>query len=183
MTERLRDSLAGDATSGWLDRLKLSRDSAGDRWQPRPVKSGACQQVVRLGSDVDLSALPALRNRPGEAGRFFHSTMVLAVDANDGERRVDRCDLLVLDKDRIAILDGPRQSVWRLLADYLNRRQRMPLAVVLGGDPAYRLLSGSSLAAALPGPAARRPSSRATNRIGESPYCRFQRSSRRRHCA
>ncbi len=151
MTERVRDSLAGDAAGGWLDRLKLSRDSAGGRWQPRPVKTGACQQVVRLGSDVDLSALPALRSWPGEAGRFFHSAMVLAVDPNDGERYVDRCDLAALDGKRLAMLVAPRQPVSRLLTVYHDRKERMPLAVVLGGDPAYRLIAGSSLAASLSG--------------------------------
>src|SRR5207302_1451808 len=127
MTERVRESLAGGGAAGWLDRLKLTRERGGDRWQPRPVKTGACQQVVRLGSDVDLAALPALRNWPDESARFFHSAMLFSVDPDDGERHVDRCDLQVLDKNRVAMLLAPRQPVSRMLTAFLNRRERMPV--------------------------------------------------------
>ncbi|HEV2970565.1 MAG TPA: UbiD family decarboxylase [Pirellulales bacterium] len=115
-TERVRDSLGGEATGGWFDRLKLARESASDRWQPRPVKTGACQQVVRLASDVDLTALPALRNWPDEPGRFIHAGLLLSCDPDRGERHVDRCDLQVLDKTRLAVLLSPRQPIARLLA-------------------------------------------------------------------
>src|SRR5260221_8525554 len=93
MTERVHESLAGGGAPGrWLDRLTPGRDPGSDRWQPRPVKTGAAQQVVRLASDVDLAALPALRNWSGEPARFFHSALVFSIDPNDGERFVDRCD-------------------------------------------------------------------------------------------
>ena len=86
MTERVRESLAGGSAGTWLDRLTPGRDPGHDRWQPRPVKTGAAQQVVRLASDVDLAALPALRNWPGEPARFFHSALLFSIDPNDGER-------------------------------------------------------------------------------------------------
>jgi 4-hydroxy-3-polyprenylbenzoate decarboxylase len=151
ITERIRDNLAGGSNGGWLDRIKLARGSASDRWQPRQVKTGACQQVVRFGIDVDLASLPALRSWPGEPARILHSAMLLAVDPNDGERHVDRCDLQVLDKNQIAVLAALRQPIARLLPIYRERGERMPVAVVLGGDPAYRLIAESSLAASLSG--------------------------------
>jgi 4-hydroxy-3-polyprenylbenzoate decarboxylase len=54
----------------------------------------------------------------------------------------------VLDRNRVAVLVAPRQPIARLLHAYRERVERMPLAVVLGGDPANRLVAGSSLAAA-----------------------------------
>jgi 4-hydroxy-3-polyprenylbenzoate decarboxylase len=149
MAGRLREELAGTATASWFDRLKLTRDSGADRWQTRPVKTGACQQVVRLGSDIDLAALPALRNWPGEPARLIQAALVFSTDPNTGKRHVDRCDLQVVDKTRLAVLLTNRQGVARVLASYRARPERMPLAVVLGGDPAYRLMAGSTLAAAL----------------------------------
>ncbi|HEV3418342.1 MAG TPA: UbiD family decarboxylase [Pirellulales bacterium] len=149
MAERIRDSLGGQPTSGWFDRLKLSRESASDRWEPRPVKTGACQQVVRLASDVDLTALPALRNWPDEPGRFIHAGLLFSSDPENGERHVDRCDLQLLDKTRLAVLLSPRQPIARLLAAHRGHSEPLPLAVVLGGDPAYRLMAGSPLATAL----------------------------------
>jgi 4-hydroxy-3-polyprenylbenzoate decarboxylase len=151
MTERVRENLGGDSAGRWLDRLTLGRDPGNDRWQPRPVKTGATQQVVRLASDVDLAALPALRNWSGEPARLFHAALLFSIDPNDGERIVDRCDLEVLDRNRLAVLLAPRQPVARLSVKYRdrNRVEPLPLAVVLGGDPAYRLMAGSSLATAL----------------------------------
>ena len=151
MTERVRQNLAGGSAGTWLDRFTPGREAGHDRWQPRPVKTGAAQQVVRLASDVDLAALPALRNWPDEPARFFHSALLFSIDPNDGERIVDRCDLQVLDRNRLALLLAPRQPVARLLAAYRdrNRAEPLPLALVLGGDPAYRLMAGSSLATAL----------------------------------
>ena len=149
MAERIRESLAGTKTGNWFDRLKLSRETGADRWQPRPVKTGACQQVVRLGSDVDLPALPALRNWPGEPARFIQAGLLFSTDPVSGERHVDRCDLQVLDKTRLAVLLSARQGAAQVLTAYRDRPERMPLAAVLGGDPAYRLMAGSTLAAAL----------------------------------
>ena len=113
------------------------------------MKTGACQQVVRLATDVDLATIPALRNWPAEPGRFLHAAMLFSVDPENGERHADRCDLQVLDKTRLAVLLAPRQPIARLPKAYRDRAERMPLAVVLGGDPAYRLIAGSPLAAAL----------------------------------
>ncbi len=150
ITQRVRDSLTGQASGSWMDRLKWTSGAASaDRWQPRIVKSGACQQVVRHGTDVDLTTGAFLRSWPGEASRFNRTGLIFAVDPETSERNVDRCDLQLIDRSRLAVLMSPRQSVARMLTAYRERQQRMPLAIVLGGDPAYSLLAIDALRTAI----------------------------------
>ena len=52
---------------GWLDSLKLIPGWSGlGKWTPKSVKTAACQQVVRLGRDVNLWDLPVPRSWPGQ---------------------------------------------------------------------------------------------------------------------
>src|SRR5262249_16442682 len=54
------EALVRDNTpQNWFDRLKISADEAGaNKFRAKTVKSAKCQQVVRLGRDIDLALLP-----------------------------------------------------------------------------------------------------------------------------
>ena len=57
----------------WFDRLKQSADDSGaGKFRPRSVKNGPCQQVVRLGRDIDLGSFPLLKQWPAETVDFNH---------------------------------------------------------------------------------------------------------------
>ena len=50
------------APEAWLDRLKGGHQPAAlSAVLPRIVKAAACQQIVRLASDIDLGELPMLQ--------------------------------------------------------------------------------------------------------------------------
>ncbi len=118
---------------------------------PRLVRSGACQQVVRLGSDVDLARLPAIRWGPDQqapaitAGQVHSVAPETASGTASGRRAVARYDLLVLGRDRLAIGWLAQDDHARLLAEYRRRKERMPVAVVLGGEPAGLLAAMAPL--------------------------------------
>ncbi len=149
MAERLTESLIGQSPAGWFDRLKWSRPTGGERWQPKVARNGACQQVVRLAGDVDLGTLPALKCWPAEAGRSIRASQVYSTEPGGNCRLVEACDAQILDRTRLALLCDPRQPMARHLEDYRERKERMPIALVLGGDPAYRLAVGSPLTTVL----------------------------------
>src|SRR5919112_728354 len=58
-----------------LQKLKSIADS-----RPRTVRSGACQEVVLRGDDVDLGALPVQTCWPGDAGAFITLPAVITRD-------------------------------------------------------------------------------------------------------
>ena len=66
---------------GWFERLKAAPHEAWLRkLQPRSVKNGICQQVIRVGSDVDLGELPLLHSWPGEGGRMITAGQLFTAD-------------------------------------------------------------------------------------------------------
>jgi 4-hydroxy-3-polyprenylbenzoate decarboxylase len=138
---RLSDLTEPSEPGGWFDRLKASppRGVLG-KLPPKSVKTGVCQQVIRLGGDVDLSELPVLRSHPEEQGPVVTAAQVFARGTDSGRRAVERHELRVLDDKRIAVSWAGHDELAQLAEEYRQRNQRMPLAVVLGGDPA-RLLA------------------------------------------
>ncbi len=63
------------------------------------------------------------------AGQLF------TVDAGTGCRVAGRYDLEMLDHNRLAVFLSPHDEPARLLCGAANSEQRLPLAIVLGGDP------------------------------------------------
>jgi 4-hydroxy-3-polyprenylbenzoate decarboxylase len=144
---------------GWFEKLKAAPTRAALRkLAPKAVKSGPCQQIVRLGGDVDLGQLPAVRARPLEPAPRITAGQVVTVDASSNRPLLGHYDLGLVDRCRLAVGWMAHDEPARALSVYRQRGIKMPLAVVLGGDPAGLLaamapvppdLDGSSLAGLL----------------------------------
>lgn len=146
LSQRIAELVDPSQPEGWFERIQTSGTRAGlRRLPPRTVKAGACQQIVRLGGDVDLEALPALQSYPLESGRVITAGQLFTADAESGRSSVGRYDLRVLDKSRLAAGWLAHDDPARLMIGYGERNDRMPLAVVLGGDPAGLLAAMAPL--------------------------------------
>jgi 4-hydroxy-3-polyprenylbenzoate decarboxylase len=131
---------------GWLERLRPSPSRAViGRLPPRVVKTGASQQVVRLASDVDLLELPAVQSGPEELGRQLTAAQLITAEPETNRAVVGRYGLRVLDQNRLAACWLSYDEPARLLLEYRQRGQRMPVAAVLGGDPAGLLAAMAPL--------------------------------------
>jgi len=131
---------------GWFEKITGAPSRAVlRRLPPKSVRTGACQQVVRLGGDVDLTRLPAVQSRPKEPGRVITAGQVFTADAETGGRCVGRYDLRLLDRDRLAACWSSHDDPARLMVAYRQRKEPMPLAVSLGGDPASLLAAVAPL--------------------------------------
>ena len=146
VAERIAGLVHPSDPEGWFEKILSGPARAAlRRLVARPVRTGACQQVVRLGGDIDLDDLPVLRAWPGEPGPTITAGMLVAADAASGRAHVGRYDLRPLDRDRMAACWHPHEEPARLLAGYAERRSKMPVAVVLGGDPAELLAAMAPL--------------------------------------
>jgi len=140
VAHRVASLLYPAESEGWLERLKAApHATALGALAPRQVKSGACQQVVRLGRDVNLGELPALQSAPGEAGRTITAAATFAAAPDSARQVAGRYDLQILGPDRLAACWAPHDEPAWLLDHYRQRNEKMPLGVVLGGDPAVLL--------------------------------------------
>src|SRR5829696_1814473 len=110
-----------------LRKLKSIADSL-----PKSVRSGAAQEVVLEGDDVDLGRLPVQTCWPDDGGPFITLPAVITKDPHTGTRNVGMYRMQVL---------GPRETAmhWQIhkdgRLDYWATDGRLDVAVALGLDP------------------------------------------------
>src|SRR4029077_13118486 len=118
--------------------------------RPKHVGTGGCQDVVQIfregeAAALTLADLPVLKCWPGDGGRFVTLPNVHTKDPDTGERNVGMYRMQVYD-DRTT---GMHWQVHKVGARhgkrYYERGERMPVAVTLGGDPAYTFAATAPL--------------------------------------
>ena len=129
---------------GLLERLGIGGQGRLDQLAPRQVRSGPCQQIVWLGDDIDLGRLPLVQAGEGEAGPAIHAAAILTAEPDSHRPLVSRSTLQPVGRDRMAVGWAPWDEPAQWLLEYRRRGQRMPVAAILGGDPAF-LLAASAL--------------------------------------
>jgi 4-hydroxy-3-polyprenylbenzoate decarboxylase len=135
----------------WFDRLKMPADESGaNKFRPKLVKSGPCQQVVRLGRDVDLANFPLLRQWPAESGPSIAGSKLITQDLatgerGSGERGVTLCTLQAAGPNGLAIVDDGHSAFARHWSRHVEAGEKMTAALVVGGDPAAVIAAGLEL--------------------------------------
>ncbi len=147
LAERFALSASPGETSGWLERFRPGSIFAAAKQQPKTVRSGVCQQVVKLGRDVDLAEWPALRSWPSEPRRSITSGVVLTVDPETGQKRLAMPPLEIVDRNRLAVGWQRYHGASRHLASCRASAKQLPIAVVLGSDPALVVAAAAPLPA------------------------------------
>lgn len=137
------DALFSNALSpkkSLFDKLKmLPLMMEASRWIPRPRSgAGECQQVIWRDDEALLSRLPILFCSPYDGGRFVTLPLVHTIDPKSGGRNVGMYRMQVLDDKSTGMHWHRHKTGERHYSEYKAMGiQRMPVSVVLGGDPAY----------------------------------------------
>jgi 4-hydroxy-3-polyprenylbenzoate decarboxylase len=149
LSQRLRDWLGVSLPRNNLDLWKLlPRFAELTQWRPTLIKMGPCQQVVKLGRDVNLAELPAPIMWPGDAAPTItwgqlHSQFPKS-DSQDSTPSIAQQDapriacvvpLEIRGRDRLVIHADEASEFWSAMSRYQALGQQMPVAVALGGDP------------------------------------------------
>ena len=127
------------------DKLKaLARLKELASLQPQVSKSGACQDVVLTGDQVDLEMIPILQCWPLDGGRYITLPLVFTRHPQTGRRNVGMYRLQVYDKRTTGLH-------WHLHKDaaehYRATEGRMQVAVAIGTDPALTYAATAPLPA------------------------------------
>jgi 4-hydroxy-3-polyprenylbenzoate decarboxylase len=122
--------------------------------KPKHVKSGPCKEVIhRFDSPAAATSsalptlldLPILQCWPQDGGRFITFPNVHTKDPDTGERNLGMYRMQVYD-DRTT---GMHWQVHKVGARhgkrYYERGEKMPVAVTIGGDPAYTFAATAPL--------------------------------------
>ena len=134
---RLNSLIDEHTPRNWFERLRASDDPTGaDRFRPKVVKSGLSQQVVCLGRDVDLDTLPLVTQGPSEAAPALPAARIVTHPLTAEHHRASVCRVEATGINRLAVTDGRQTEFWQHWEAYRQAGQQMPVAIVVGGDPA-----------------------------------------------
>ena len=103
---------------------------------PKKVRKGPVQEIAQK-ENATLDAFPIIRSWPKDGGRFITLPQVITRDPETGTRNVGMYRLQVLDKCTLLVHwqrhKGGAEHERVALA---TEKERIPAAIVLGGDPA-----------------------------------------------
>ncbi|WP_232517092.1 menaquinone biosynthesis decarboxylase [Chitinophaga sp. MD30] len=122
---------------GILDKLSmLPKLGQFASWLPKVVSGrGACQEVVM--KDPDLHKLPVMTCWPKDGGPFITLPVIHTKDPNTGSRNVGMYRMQVFGKDLTGMHWHKHKVSAKHFSEYKKLHKRMPVAVILGGDPVY----------------------------------------------
>ncbi len=105
-------------------------------WMPKKVSGkGACQDVVM--KEPDLSKLPVLTTWPHDGGSFVTLPIVHTLDLQTKVQNAGMYRMQVLDKNHTGMHWQLHKTGARHFEEYKKAGKKMPVTVVLGGDPSY----------------------------------------------
>jgi 4-hydroxy-3-polyprenylbenzoate decarboxylase len=117
--------------------------------RPKHVNSGACQEVIQLleleTPTFSLADLPVLKCWPKDGGRFITLPNVHTRNPETGARNVGMYRMQVYDEHTTGMHWQVHKVGARHGKVYYERGERMPVAVTLGGDPAYTFAATAPL--------------------------------------
>jgi 4-hydroxy-3-polyprenylbenzoate decarboxylase len=120
-----------------FDKLKLLPKLTNiSSWMPKSVSGrGVCQEIVL--KNPDLGKLPILKCWPEDGGPFITLPMVITKDPITGIRNVGMYRMQVFDKNLTGMHWHKHKVGARHFDEYKKLGKKIPIAVALGGDPAY----------------------------------------------
>lgn len=112
----------------------LSELKNAAQWMPVKLKGkGKCQEIIL--DSPDLNKLPVLKCWPYDGGRFFTLPMVITVDPETDLRNIGMYRMQVFDNLTTGMHWHLHKGGAAHFEKYKSSKKRMPVSVVLGGDP------------------------------------------------
>ena len=156
LAERVQQLVKPEMPTTLMEKMKKLPDLMKmASYPPKSVRSGICQQVVLEGDQADLTKLPIIQCWPHDgsldSGQVFDKTAAAAVTERGTGRYITLGGIHTINPDtgdrnigmyRVQQF-GPRKCAmhWHMHHDgarhyriYQKRNEKMPLAIVLGGE-------------------------------------------------
>lgn len=122
--------------SGFKSKLALLPElKNASKWMPKTSnKKGKCQEVII--DKPDLSKLPILKCWPHDGGKFITLPMVISHDPETGIRNIGMYRMQIFDDKTTGMHWHLHKGGATHFNKYKELGKKMPISVVLGGDPA-----------------------------------------------
>lgn len=118
----------------WSFGLTTASQTDRGRFSPKVIRRAPCQQVIKLGKDLDLHEFPILQSWPGETGPAITAGQ-LVMQSPEGKPIVQAVPVEMLDGQTLQIHWEEGAAGQRLWQSRLVLNHQTPVAISLGGDP------------------------------------------------
>ena len=144
------DEIGGDVerrlqmsqSGGWFDSLKLvPTKGSSSPWAPKLVKTAACQQVVRVGRDVNLWDLPVPRSWTGEVDPVITAGQLATYHPLTRKLHLFQDPLVVTGQAELAWYDSHHDQR-EIIQAAIELQHNLPVSISLGGDPLLAVATG-----------------------------------------
>jgi 2,5-furandicarboxylate decarboxylase 1 len=107
--------------------------------EPTLVESGPVKEVVLKGDPADLRTLPIITPSANTTAPYISGGIVVARDPVSGQRNLSYNRLMVRGSNRFAFHPAPGLHLHKILLNATERREELPVAIILGYHPAFAL--------------------------------------------
>lgn len=122
----------------WVQRI------ADKRVPPVEVRSAPCKENIFTGERADLTSLPAPWFYPKDGGRYVGTACYLVSrNLDTGRLNLGTYRAMVIDEKTAGVQIIKAKDAEIDLRGYAERKQPMPVALVIGGDPVLFLCSST----------------------------------------
>ncbi len=132
LSARMTKALA--AQQGDAAEERLRRAMEGEQFSLRRTAHPPCAELI--AEEPDLLSLPALKNWPGDGGRFLTLPLVFTRDPESGRPNCGMYRVQVFDSRSAGLHWSPRSDGARHAAAWARRGEPMPVVIAFGGPPA-----------------------------------------------
>jgi UbiD family decarboxylase len=116
------------------------------RIPPRYVDNGPVMQNVMTGEDIDVTKFPTPQWHHPDGGRYIGTgSYNITRDPDTGWINCGTYRVMIHDKNSLGFYISPGKRGRQMRDKYQARRERMPVAVVCGGDPLSFLMGCSEV--------------------------------------
>jgi 4-hydroxy-3-polyprenylbenzoate decarboxylase len=110
---------------------------------PRVVERGPVLDIVQSGAEVDLSTLPLIKHFETDRERYVTNAVIVAEHPDTGAGNLSYHRSMPHSKTALATSLHSRGDLWRLLNLAAERKQKLPVAMVIGMHPLFMLAASA----------------------------------------
>ena len=134
---RERLALALDTTNEELNRVYREREKR--LTPPIIVPTGPIQESVMTGDQVDLTKLPIVHHKSGDAGAYVTAGVTTVKDPDTQIRNAGMYRYMLKNKNQMGVHLAEASHVYYIYRKYCEKKQNMPIAITIGAHPAFYL--------------------------------------------
>lgn len=145
IASRLESNMKMRPPEGFMDKIKMLftlKEIAG--FIPKKVKTAPCQERIYTEGPL-LDRLPILKCWPNDGGPFITLPIVITRDSDTGIQNAGMYRMQKYDNQSTGMHWQYNKDGTRHFDKYKNRKQRMEVAVALGGSPAVTYAASAPL--------------------------------------